>query len=209
MNRIATIFSLVLFSATVFAGDYIQIVTCRTLKGPEIGLFASSKAFEILTQNGWKTGIIGNTGSKEAFDPTSFSIDFGDDARNHPMLMSKSWPFSGVVPVLIGSKEFDGKGAPVITNIINANYQFNGPVNLIKINGENQVKNAKFSVQGKLMTYVTSEASLNDKMLDALNREGSVVGLENAKKDINAELDKIASGLVDSELACELNGIVK
>lgn len=117
------------------------------------------------------------------------------------MLLSKSWPFSGVVPVLIASKEFDGKGFPEKTNIINARYQFSGPVELLKANGENQVKSAKFSVQGKLMTYVTSATSLNDKMQDALNREASAASLESAKKDINAELDKYAAGLVEGSAA--------
>jgi hypothetical protein len=208
MNRISTILSLVLVSSTVFASDYIQVVTCKTLKGPEVGLFQSAKAYKILTQNGWKKGIVGSTVSGEDLDQTSFSIDFGDDDNTHPMLMSKSWPFSGVVPVLIASKEIDG-GFPERTKIINASYQFNGPVELLKVNGENQVKSAKFSVQGKLMTYVTSATSLNDKMQDALNREASAASLESAKKDISAELDKYAAGLVDTELACELSGIVK
>lgn len=206
MRSISAILSLVLMSSTVFAADYVQVVTCKTLKGPEIGLFVSDKAYKILTKNGWKKGIVANTGSKEAFDPTSFSIDFGDDANTHPMLMSKTWPFSGIVPVLISG---DGKAGAETTNIINARYQFDGPVALLQVNGVNEVRNAKFSVQGKLATYVTSKTALNDKMQEALNGEVSAESLEKLKKSINTELDKYATGLVDSELSCELNGIVQ
>jgi hypothetical protein len=174
--------------------EYFQIVMCQTLVGPKVGTYVPNKAVEILRRRKETRPWIG------APERLSFSVNFWDDAGTHPGVEADNrpmWPDSKVPIILDDSKN---GSFPTRTELINPSHEFIGPVTRMKFNGQFEVKRAKFIVKSKVVTV----------KVDFDNAASSALG---NGMSINEALQKAAAqyeaGLINSEIVCDVEGLVQ
>jgi hypothetical protein len=130
---------------------------------------------------------------------TSFSLTFMDYEKGEaPRLLTKNWPMSdeSSIPVMIERGESFGG---LDTQLINPKWEILGVVQKMKFDGEWVPKRGRFAIQAKLVTY---KSDLEDAAKKAVSKGLSV---EDAVRD---EAIKYTTGLVDSEMVCDVEGLV-
>lgn len=193
--------TILLSVSTGHAAKYVQVPRCVTTKGTQVGVRVSEDAFKAITSvRGGNKGIVGTTDMSVAFPATSISIDFRDDARTAPILLSKSWPLGNSMPVLMADKV---DRMPTDSKLLQVKADIVGPVQLMKVNGQNEVKSATVSITGKL---VGNKVSLDETLEELMNDPTTANDISGA---IAAKTAEYMAGLVDVELKCEITGFVK